>query len=311
MRFPAKELAWYPAPVRPLLDLVSLRCFVEAARLGSFRSAAAACHLSPTAFSDRIRKLEEDLGCALFERTTRRVRLTVAGQRLLTRARDVLDRVEACHAVSDGRPAQVILTIGTRYELGLSWIVPALGELEARRPGRRLHLRFGDSTDLLTATQRGEIDAVVTSARLAGGGLDFVQLHDERYCFVASPKLLARTPLAEATDARRHTLFDIDDDLPLFRYLLDAVGARQTWDFERVQFLGTIAAIRHRVLEGAGVAVLPHYFVAEDLERKRLRRLLTRTPLRNDCFRLVWKRGHERTVELRTLAGELASMPLR
>jgi LysR family transcriptional regulator, glycine cleavage system transcriptional activator len=297
--------------VQPLVDLVSLRCFTEAARLGNFRSAAAACHLSPTAFSDRIRRLEEDLKCVLFERTTRSIRLTDAGQRLLSQARDVLDRASALHAVADGRAPQQTLTLGTRYELGMSWLVPGLGALEAARPGRHLHLRFGSSDDLLQATRRGEIDAVVTSARLAGGGLEFAPLHEEHYCFVASPALLRTAALSNSEDARRHTLFDIDDDLPLFGYLLDAVGARRTWDFARIQHLGTIAAIRYRVLEGAGVAVLPAYFVKEDLARKRLRRLLPRAPLRSDCFRLVWKRDHAHTAELRQLADELASRPLR
>lgn len=297
--------------MRPLLDLVSLHCFVEAARLGNFRAAASACHLSPTALSDRIRRLEEDLRCSLFERTTRRVRLTAAGQRLVSRAREALDRAEACQGVAEGPAPPSVLTIGTRYELGMSFLVPALGEVEAKHPGQELHLRFGDSADLLAATRRGELDAVITSARLAGGGFEFVPLHDEHYVFVASPRLLAKKPLGGPDDALRHTLFDIDHDLPLFAYLLEAVSARQVWDFQRIQYLGTIAAIRHRVLEGAGVAVLPRYFVGEDLAKKRLRRLLVRARLRSDCFRLVWRRGHERTSELRALAEELAARPLR
>jgi DNA-binding transcriptional LysR family regulator len=193
----------------------------------------------------------------------------------------------------------------------MSWIVPALADLEHASSGRRLHLRFGDSAELLAATRRGELDAVVTSARLAGGGLEFVPLHDEHYCLVASPKLLTKNPMSSPSDARRHTLFDIDEDLPLFGYLLDSASARHTWDFQRIQYLGTIAAIRHRLLEGAGVSVLPHYFVAEDLKKRRLCRLLTRARLRSDCFRLVWKRGHERTAALHSLAQDLAARPLR
>jgi hypothetical protein len=60
------------------LDLESLRCFVHAAAELSFRVAAKACALSPAAFGDRIRRLEEDLGAPLFERTTRKVTLTAA-----------------------------------------------------------------------------------------------------------------------------------------------------------------------------------------------------------------------------------------
>jgi LysR family transcriptional regulator, glycine cleavage system transcriptional activator len=297
--------------VRFPLDLVSLRCFAEAARLNNFRAAAAACALSPTAFGDRIRRLEEQLETALFERTTRSVRLTAAGQRLLVQARAALQKAEDCYQAVTERSPAFSLTLGTRYELGMSWLVPLLSQLTCSNPERTLHLRFGDSSDLLSATRRGEIDAVITSARFAATGLELAALHDEHYCFVASPTLLKQRPLREAAQAVDHTLFDINAELPLFSYLLDATPGRQAWDFAAITTLGTIAAIRHRVLEGAGVAVLPLYFVKADLAARRLVRLFKKTPLRNDCFRLVWKRGHEHTSELRKLAAELAAEPLR
>jgi DNA-binding transcriptional LysR family regulator len=293
-------------------DLESLRCFVAAATHLRFRSAAEACALSPTAFSARIRALEEQLGAALFRRTTRSVRLTDAGERLLAQARVALDAAERCaYVVRQDEPPAFELTLGTRFELGLSFIVPALRALEQARPGRRIHLYFADSVDLSARILRGDVDVAVHSMRLNDSRLAYVPLHEERYALVGAKKLVDKAPLASARDAARHTLLDVSADLPLFRYLLDARPADEQWSFAHVERLGTIAAIRARALEGAGIAVLPLYFVDKDLKAGRLTPLLPRTKLASDWFRLVWRAGHAQEARFRDLAADLAALPLR
>jgi LysR family glycine cleavage system transcriptional activator len=294
-------------------DLETLRCFLAAASRPSFRAAARDVHLSPAAFGARIQRLEDDLGAALFTRTTRSVQLTPAGARLVPAAKALLEGVRALEAAvrDDAREAPFELTIGTRYELGMSWLVPALGALERARPARRLHLYFGDSDALLARLDHGRLDAAVTSARLTDASLEYAPLHEERYVFVASPRLLARRPLARAIDARAHALLDLHPDLPLFRYFLDRAPPDPPFVFARREHLGTIAAVRARVLAGAGVAVLPAYFVEVDLARGRLARLFPRIPLPTDHFRLVWRAGHPRVDALRALGEDLAALPLR
>jgi DNA-binding transcriptional LysR family regulator len=285
---------------------------VQAAALLSFRVAAKACALSPAAFGERIRRLEAELGSPLFERTTRKVTLTAAGERLLPQARRCLDEAERCRvAVSSDERAPYELWLGTRFELGVSWLTPALGQLEKQRPERRLHLYFGDTPDLLPRVLRGELSGMITSARLTTPGLSFARLHEEQYVLVAAAGLVKGKPFAVPSDASRHTLLDLHTDLPLFRYFLDARSAREVWQFGAVQHLGAIAAVRARVLEGAGVAVLPFYFVRPDLERKRLVRLMSKSKLPSDWFRLVWRSGHAREAELRQIAAELCELPLR
>jgi len=294
-----------------LPDLESLRCFEAAAKLLHFRLAAAAVALSPTAFSDRIRRLEEQLGAPLFERSTRRVLLTAAGQRLLPHARRLLEEAKRCSEIAlDDRKPPFELTVGTRFELGLSWLVPALEPLRQHRPERTLHLRFGDSPDLIAALRQGSVDCAVSSARFMSGRLTFAPLHDEAYVFCGSADLLRRQPLAGAEHAPDHVLLDAHPDLPLFRYLLDALPGGEPWAFARSEQLGTIAAIRHRALQGAGVAVLPKYFVELDLAAGTLVTLLPEVKLASDAFRLIWAKDHPQQGELRALAVELQAWPL-
>jgi LysR family transcriptional regulator, glycine cleavage system transcriptional activator len=294
------------------LDLESLRCFVAAVEQQSFRAAAKACALSPAAFGDRIRRLEEELGSALFTRTTRKLSLTPQAERLLPQARRALEEAERCrNVVHDQAKAPFELKIGTRFELGLSFMVPALKRLEHTRPERRLHLYFGDTPDLLPRVLRGELSCMITSARLVSPGLSFARLHEEHYVLVGKTSLVKRRKLTEPADAQHHALLDLHEDLPLFRYFLDARSAKEVWQFRELSYLGAIAAVRARALEGAGVGVLPHYFVKEDLAAGRLVRLMPKTKLPSDWFRLVWRTGHQREPELQQLAGELSELPLR
>jgi len=296
-----------------LSDAESLRCFVCAAEQLNFRAAARRVALSPAAFGSRIKQLEDQLGAALFRRSTRSVVLSEAGERLLPHARQVLDMLAECPAVALGKAEQApfSLAIGTRFELGLSWLVPSLAALEAARPERSLHVYFGDTADLTPKVLRQELDCMVTSARLGVPGLAHTPLHEERYAFVAARGLLARRPLRRAADAKAHVLLDAHADLPLFRYFVDARPSRESWTFQRVQLLGGIGAMRARVLEGAGVAVLPLYFIGQDLARGRLLRLFPGVRMATDRFRLVFRADHRRERELRALAAELALRPLR
>jgi LysR family transcriptional regulator, glycine cleavage system transcriptional activator len=291
------------------MDLDSFRCFDAAATTLSFRAAAARVHLSPAAFSDRIRRLEENLGVSILRRTTRQVALTDAGQRLLPLVRETLAGLERVRAAAreKGRPPPFELTIGTRYELGISWLCPALGPLERKHPERTIHLFNADSPDLLRRLDRGELDAVVASVRLTSPRLAYAALHPEAYAFVSTTRCLRGR-----ADAGRVTLVDVSPDLPLFRYFLDAQRDAEPWPFARTEYMGGIGNIRQRVLDGGGrVAVLPRYFIARDVAAGRLVVLLPGVRPRSDSFRLVWRAGHPHEAELIALAAELRERPLR
>src|SRR5688572_16866438 len=118
----------------PLPALDSLRCFVEAARLLNFRAAARAVALTPAALGQRIRQLEEQVGTRLFHRTTRSVVLTEPGLALVPYAQRALASAADCLRAGRGEvgPSALELVVGTRHELGLSWLTPILPDLEAR-----------------------------------------------------------------------------------------------------------------------------------------------------------------------------------
>jgi LysR family transcriptional regulator, glycine cleavage system transcriptional activator len=244
----------------------------------------------------------------LFTRTTRRVELTAAGLALVPACEQALGSAQAClSAVSAPEALTVRLQLGTRFELGISWLVPALIELERQRPSFQVDLYFGSGRDILEQLERGALDAAVTSAPVARANWRAEVLHPESYVFVGAARLLRALPLRTPRDARRHTLLDVDETLPLARYLLSATPALE---FERSRFCGAGAAVLARVLAGDGVAVLPTHMVAAHLHHRRLLELLPRVGLLSDSFRLVSRRSSHQSAALSELAEFLRGRPL-
>lgn len=303
----------YP-PARMNISTDSLRCFVSAARALNFRAAARAVFLSPQAFSQRIRLLEEELGVALFRRTTRSVKLTPEGLRLLPAAESALQAVAHCGEIVREKLEfpRMTVTIGTRHELGLSWLEPQLDALKKRLPWLEINLYFGSGADLVDSVRSMTLDCAVTSTRIQHDPrLEGLRLHQEFYAFVASPALLKATPLDTPDDAIHHTLLDVDDGLPLFRYWRDAAPEGEAFRFQSVRTLGTIEALRRRVLSKDGVAVLPQYLVEPDLKANRLVSLFPELSQASDFFRLVFRVDDGRRVAYEALAKELVRAPLR
>jgi DNA-binding transcriptional LysR family regulator len=291
-----------------VLDLESLACVDALARTLSFHRGARACALSPAAFGKRIKQVEDQLGKALFHRTTRRVELTPEGAALIPKARQLL--ADASELVSDakGEAPPMDLTLGTRHELGLSWLMPARRLLKSRIPHLTIHLVFGNSEDLEAAVLGMRTDACVLSRMPATTRLDSVLLHQEDYVLVASPRLLKRTPLQTPMHSARHVLIDTDAALPLFRYLRPR-GAELR--FRSILHMGTIAAVRAALLDQEGVGVLPRYFVQRDLDGGRLSQVLQKTPMDHDNFRLIFRADDPRRELFEEAADVLRQMPLK
>jgi LysR family glycine cleavage system transcriptional activator len=295
----------------PTID--SLLAFSEVARWLSFRAAARALALTPTALGQRVRQLEDRVGRRLFQRTTRRVSLTEAGLALVPAARAALAAADDCLRAGRGEigPPPQDLVIGTRHELGMSWIMPLLPIVRRARPELTLHVYFGSGADLLLRVRSGEVSCAVGSMRIDDPALDSVRLHREDYVFVGASSLLRRRPLRRAADAEGHTLIDERAALPLYSYWRDAAGGALPLRFARVVHFGTIAAIRGGVLAGDGVAVLPRYLVARDLADKRLAVVFPRVRPLHDYFRLIFRADDPRAALYRALGTVMAAAPLR
>jgi len=294
----------------PPLD--SLRCFVEAARLLNFRAASRVVALTPAALGQRIKQLEDIVGRSLFTRTSRKVVLTEAGLAFVPYAREALAAAERCLQAGRGElgpvPQEVVL--GTRHELGMSWVVPMLPLLRKAHPGVTFHVYFGSGNDLLVRVRALDVHCAVGSMRVGDPIIATAALHPERYVLVASPKLLRDKPVRSAGDCAEHTLFDVNLGMPLFSYLRDSPGGA-SFRFKQTIAMGTIASVRELVLWGEGLAVLPEYLVEPDMKAKRLQRLLPKQPIQQDWFRLYFREDDPRRALFESFAATMRTQAPR
>lgn len=140
------------------LDLDLVRTFVAVAEHGSMTAAGQARHLTQGAVSQQVKRLEEGLGCRLFERGRAGLRLTVPGLQLLSRGKRLLslnDEIWSELAVG-GLAGPVCL--GVPYDLVATCVVPLLKPYAEAHPLVETSLVSGASPDLLAALARGEID---------------------------------------------------------------------------------------------------------------------------------------------------------
>jgi len=250
-------------PDLPPLD--ALRVFEAAARRLSFAAAAEELHLTASAVSHRIKSLEEQLGLVLFERLTRKVRLTPAGSAYAAAVADAITILrEATRRLS--AEANRPLTASVTPLFGARWLLPRLARFEAACPGITVRListtRFADfATD--------GVDCAVRFGRGAWPGLAAHRLMSLDYVPVCAPALLRQNRLKTPTDLAHHTLLHSESTSEAWRMWLVAAGATGV-DPESGQVLSDTTAAIQAAIDGMGVAISDRKFITRELKQRRL-----------------------------------------
>lgn len=153
---------------RPEIELRHLRYYLAAVEYGSFRKAGGALGINESAISRRIRDLEDQLGASLFQRYNGGVRLTLAGERFLVRARDALRDIEAgaCDVAAIGRLESGRIRIGVAPGPASSFLMDLLRSYDRSHAGVRLEFMEGDAAEQVAAIRHRDIDV----AFVAGSG---------------------------------------------------------------------------------------------------------------------------------------------
>jgi len=147
------------------LDAESLRLFLQLSRSLHFGRTSRECHVSPSALSRSIRRLEEDAGAELFARKTRSVQLTEAGLRMQSFAQKTLDSWDQLTAELSRRESTLRGTLSLFCTVTAAHsLLPALLEKFRRaHPDVTLRLETGYAADALERLQRDEIDVSVAA----------------------------------------------------------------------------------------------------------------------------------------------------
>lgn len=174
--------------------------FIQVLESGSFEKAAAKLHLSPSAVSQRIRRLESQTGCLLLTRN-QPPQPTDAGRKLLAylRRADLLAQEIQRDLQHEAQP--FVLKLAVNYDVLETWLIPALSRLRQQHDFL-CHLVADDQEHTLAMLTDGQVHAALSSASQAANACEALHLGSQRYRLVASSTAAVRW-FDDAPD-RRH-----------------------------------------------------------------------------------------------------------
>ncbi|MEM9453690.1 MAG: LysR family transcriptional regulator [Myxococcota bacterium] len=257
------------------MDIETLGTFIDVMRRGSFAAVARDRDVAPSSISRAIAGLEAELGLRLFQRTTRRLAPTEAGSLYYERVEPLVDELSRAHqqAVDVGEAPRGTLRATAPMSFAQRVLLPLLPALLERHPQLHVELVLTDAMVDLVAER---VDVALRLGRLSDSDLVARRLDGFDFAVCAAPRYL-----------QRHGRPRRPVDLQGHECLLFSMGGlRSQWRFRRreeiveVQVRGRCVlnhalAIQRCAVQGLGVALLPRWAVAEEIDRGELVELLT------------------------------------
>jgi LysR family hydrogen peroxide-inducible transcriptional activator len=243
------------------MTLTEMRYIVALARERHFGKAAEACHVSQPTLSVALKKVEGQLGSALFERTASDVRITALGERIVAQAKRVLDEAVRLDEIADstGDPLSGQLRVGIIYSIAPYLLPQFIPALHQQAPNMPLFLKEDFTGNLIPALKAGELDVIVIALPFAEPGLVAQAVYEEPFRVVV--------PAAHAWSQRDAIPADELDGQNLlllgqgncFRDQVLESCPRLTASDGLANSLegGSLETIRYMVASGAGIAVMP------------------------------------------------------
>jgi len=248
-----------------------LRMAVLVRETGSFAAAARALNVDPSTVSKSIQALESSLEFRLFQRSTRMLKPTEAGDNYLDSARSIIEELENAKEtalVQIGQPTGC-LRIAASVSFGKICLVNLLPIFRERYPDLKLALVLEDSPADLIASG---IDLAIRHGRQPKGDFTIAKLCDTRYRVCASPDYLSSTyhAIIHPKDLENHRCLIFD--LPGFRSHWSFSGKDQSFEVAITSDISvsTAIALRGAARIGCGPALLPDWLVLDDLKTGRL-----------------------------------------
>ncbi|MDX6690639.1 MAG: hypothetical protein QOG15_2096 [Solirubrobacteraceae bacterium] len=243
------------------MELRQLRYLVAVADERHFTRAAAREHVAQPALSQQIRRLEEELGIALVQRTTRRVAMTEAGDLLVARARRAIAELDSARAELDNLAGvhSGHVSIGALHTMGPVDLSLLLALYHERHPGVELTVREQSSEELAGMLREDEVDLAFLSVteRIQSRGLTLRKLVTEELVAVLPPThRLARRQRVRLAELSQEAFVSFREGARLRELLVSAAG--QMGFAPRIAFESNESrSIRSLVSRGLGVAILP------------------------------------------------------
>ncbi len=276
------------------MTLTEMRYIVALARERHFGKAAESCHVSQPTLSVALKKVEGQLGAALFERTASDVRITALGERIVAQARRVLEEAVKLEEIAEstGDPMSGQLRVGIIYTIApylLPQLIPALSKQAPKMP---LFLKEDFTGNLIPALKAGELDVIVIALPFTEPGLVAQPVYEEPFRVVvpADHSWVGR-PDIQADELDGQNLLLLGQGNCFRDQVLESCPRLTAPDALEHSLEGSsLETIRYMVASGAGVAVMPSTAADPLIDKEAMVRVLPfagKSPART--VGLVWR----------------------
>ena len=290
------------------MNIRDLEYLVALAEHKHFRRAADACHVSQPTLSGQIRKLEDELGIILLERTSRKVLFTQSGLLLVDQAKTVLREVKLLKemASNQGKEMTGPLHVGVIPTIGpylMPHIVPAL---QNAFPDLELFLYEAQTHQLLEHLETGRLDcAIVASVRETEPFIEVPLFKERMLLAVAENHPWAKEQTIPMSMLKDHEMLMLDDGHCLRNQALGycfTAGAKENSHFQAT----SLETLRNMVAANAGMTLMPELAVLSEGERGGVKYLPCQPEPSRDVI-LVYRPGSPLRARYERIAEAIAN----
>src|SRR5690554_3015504 len=291
------------------MTLTELRYVVAVARERHFGRAADACFVSQPTLSIGIKKLEEELGVAIFERGSNEITLTPVGKKIVAQAARILEEADGIKIIAQqsGDPLGHPLRIGAIYTVGpylLPQIIPILHE---RAPKMQLIIQEGYTGDLREQLKRGKLDVIIISLPFSEPDVITQPLYEEPFQLAmpadhpwAKKKSIMPSQLSSETILQLGAGHCFRDQV---LKVCPQLGSSQTPNGIQQTLEGSsLETIRYMVTSGVGMTILPSTACVPTREENRMLAFRPfEQPVPTRRVALAWRKSFPRPEAIETV----------
>ncbi|TPW29193.1 LysR family transcriptional regulator [Martelella alba] len=291
--------------------LDGFRVFVAAVETGSFAGAGERLGISGKLASKYLAALEDRFGARLLQRTTRRLGMTVAGERLYQRLPGWLDTLEDIRndIKNDGRGLSGTLRISAPVTFGEMHVLNSLAAFRSLHPDLTIDLRLSDAYADLAAEG---VDLAIRIGQLQNSALIARKIGHTALVLVAAPEYLEKhgTPLRIEELADHSCIRDTNMRTPGGTWPLMNKGETVRIRVGGHFLVNSARSVRELCLAGEGVALAPDYAVSRAIEDGRLIRILPDSAGPGLDIHAVYLDGRRMPRRVRAFLDHLKAKPL-
>jgi len=284
------------------MNIRDLKYILAVAELKHFGKAAERCFVSQPTLSSQIKKLEDELGITLFERTKRQVMLTDAGEKIIASAKHVMTEIENLYSIAESTkdPFSGKLRLAAIPSLGAYLFPTVVSEVRQDMPGLKLVLEEEKTEPLLLKLKSGEIDAGLIATPVNDEQLLFAPLFEDEFLLaVPADHELANESIINQDQLMKYKLLLLEEGHCMRDQALEVCRLHAIAEEHDTRATG-IETLRLMVKAGTGITFMPK--VAVNPEDIGIKYISLSKPVPKRTIAMVWRKTSGRTEAIKNLA---------